>query len=172
MVLVLSFGFALWATSEQARVEAQVLDLERQIAQKSNSIKKLQEKKSETTVEIPQTVLNEQQIYELASARMLVSRKGFSWNRLLSDIESHVPQDVRLISIKIEEGSAVKQEGAAAIEVKAMGKQAGQMTEMMQSLEKSGGVFDLDQAIQDAVTESNEVPFTLKVLYRPTRGGA
>ena len=171
-VLIFSFGFALWVASEQARVETQKMDLERQISQKSNNIKKVLAEQSETRVEVPQTVLDDQQIYELASARMLVSRKGFSWNRLLSDIESHVPSDVRLVSIKIEEGSAVKQEGAAAIEVKALGKQAGQMTEMMQSLEKSGGVFDLDQAIQDAVIESNEVPFTLKLLYRPTRGGA
>ena len=171
-IFALSFGFALWIASQQAQVAVQIDELNRQKTQIEKNVKDLQEKANATTQEVPQTVLTEQQIYELASARMLLSKKGFSWNRLLSDIEGHVPQNVRLVSIKIEEGSAVKQEGGAAIEVKAMGRQVGQMTEMMHSLEKSGGVFALDQAIQDAVTESNEVPFTLKVIYRPVRGGA
>jgi Tfp pilus assembly protein PilN len=172
VVLIMSFGLALWVASEQTRLGARITDLNQQITQKSKYVNELVAKQAEITKEVPQTVLDEQQVYELASARILVARKGFSWNRLLSDIESHVPQNVRLLSIKIEEGSAVKQASAAAIEVKAMGKQAGQMTEMMQSLEKSGGVFELDQAIQDAVSESSEVPFTLKLLYRPVRGGA
>lgn len=171
-VLVLSFGFALWVASEKSRVEAQIADLDAERKQKEKSVKALQAQAAEGTKEVPQTVLTDQQAYELASARLLLSRKGFSWNTLLKDIESHVPKDVRLLTIKIEEGSRVKQDGGAAIEIKAMGRQAAQMTEMMQSIEKSGGVFELDQAVQDALSESGEVPFTLKVFYRPAGGGA
>lgn len=171
-VLALSFALALWVASEKAQVEAQIGELETQIRQREKAVKELQAKTAETKKEVQKTVLSEQQIYELASARLLLSRKSFSWNRLMSDLETHIPKDVRLTSIKIIEGSQVKQAGAAAIEVQAMGKQAAQMTEMMEKLEKSGGVFALDQAVQDAVAESGEVPFTLKVVYRPTRGGA
>ena len=65
-----------------------------------------------------------------------------------------------------ESGSVVAQ-----VEIKAIGQTSGQLTEMMETLEKSGGLFEVRSYGQYAVIETGEVPFTLRVTYAQNRGG-
>jgi hypothetical protein len=43
---------------------------------------------------------------------------------------------------------------------------------MMERLEKSGGLFAIRQSNQDAPDDTGEVPFTLALIYSPSRGAA
>src|SRR4030095_5190355 len=67
------------------------------------------------------TVLTEQQATQLASARQLINKKMFSWNRMISDIEEYVPKKARIMSIRVDEIGGAGQEGVATIRVKTLG---------------------------------------------------
>jgi hypothetical protein len=169
-VFCASLILAFWTATQKAQAESEINLLHRQVDDVQARIKILKEKSVETTKVVPQTVLTDEQKYQLASARQLINRKNFSWNNLLSDIEKHVPKQVRILSIKIAEGVKEADAGAIEVDITAAGKTAAQMTEMMADLENSSGKFVVDQSEQQAMSDEGDVPFTLRVLYRP-RGG-
>lgn len=171
VVLFAGMSIAFWTASGQARVASEIADLKSQISAKQESLKQLKAKTEQKQVVVTQTVLTEEQKYQLASARQLIAQKSFSWNNLLSDIEKYVPKRVRIISIKIVESAKPKDEGAILIEISASGDTPATMTEMMTSIENSSGRFMLDQANQQATDEDGSTPFNLKLVYRPFKGG-
>jgi hypothetical protein len=158
---------AFWTVTQKAQIVSDINLVRRQIDEKQRNLTRLKENFKEATVVIPQTVLSEDQKYQLASARQLIGQKSFSWNNLLSDIESHVPKNVRLLGIKIAESSKQLDAGTIEIEISATGRAATQMTEMMADIESSAGKFVVDQAEQSPVSEEGDVPFTLRLIYRP-----
>jgi Tfp pilus assembly protein PilN len=170
-VLFAGLSFAFWTATGQARVASEINELKGQITAKQASITALKEKAAKNKVVVTQTVLTEEQKYQLASARQLIAHKTFSWNSLLSDIEKYVPKRVRILSIKIVESAKPSQEGTVLIEIVAAGETPAQMTEMMTTIEGSSGKFTLDQADQQQTAEDGTIPFSLKVLYKPLRGG-
>ena len=107
---------------------------------------------------------------ELASARQLLARRAFSINRVMADLEHYVPKDAKLVGLKVEKVAPLGQPITAAIEVKAIGKTPAQLTEMMEKIEKSGGVFAIRQSTQEASQDTSEVPFTLVLVYTPGGG--
>ena len=115
--------------------------------------------------------ISEEQKLQLASARQLIQRKSFSWNRMISDLEGYVPKNTRIMSIKVDEIANVGEGVEARVEVKAIGTTAAEMTEMMANLEKSGGLFAVGNTGQETMTENGETPFTLALTYNPARGG-
>jgi hypothetical protein len=170
-VLFAGIGIAFWTATGQARVASEINELKSQISAKQEILKHLKEKSEKNKVVVVQTVLSEEQKYQLASARQLIAQKSFSWNLLLSDIEKYVPKRVRIISIKIVESAKPKDDGAILIEIVAAGETPANMTEMMSTIENSSGKFILDQAEQQATEESGSTPFSLKLIYRPSKGG-
>jgi hypothetical protein len=58
----------------------------------------------------------------------------------------------------------------AQVEIKAVGQASGQLTEMMESMEKSNGLFEIRSFSQEAALETGEIPFVLRVSYMPSRG--
>jgi len=170
-LLLLSGTFFVWIAGQKVEAEARTQELRQQIADRDRSVNELRKILDSKKVDVKQTELTAEQTYELAAARQLITRRAFSWNRLLSDIEKFVPNEAKILSIRIQESGKSSDPAAAAVEVKAIGKTAAQMTEMMSKLEHSGGLFAIDQASQDATDESGLVPFTLKLVYRPSRGG-
>jgi Tfp pilus assembly protein PilN len=170
VILCVNLIFAFWTITQKAQVAADINQIHRQIDEKQRSIARIREQSKDVPVVIPQTVLTDEQKYQLASARQLIGQKSFSWNNLLSDIEKHVPKKVRLLSIKIAESSKQLEAGTIEIEIAAAGRSAAEMTEMMADIESSAGRFVVDQAEQSAISEDGDVPFTLRLKYRP-RGG-
>jgi hypothetical protein len=170
-VLFAGASIAFWTATGQARVASEINELKSQISAKQENLKHLKEKAEKNKVVVVQTLLTEEQKYQLASARQLIAQKGFSWNLLLSDIEKYVPKRVRILSIKIVESAKPKDDGAVLIEIVAAGETPANMTEMMSTIENSAGKFILDQADQQAIDESGSTPFSLKLIYRPSRGG-
>jgi Tfp pilus assembly protein PilN len=170
-ILLAGMSFAFWTATGRAQVALEINDLKGQIKQKQASLDALKEKADKNKVTVIQTVLTEEQKYQLASARQLIAQKSFSWNALLSDIEKYVPKRVRILTIKIGEDAKTKEMGTVLIEIAAAGEAPAQMTEMMSNIENSSGRFTLDQADQIQTAEDGSVPFNLKLIYKPTRGG-
>lgn len=162
----------LWFVSEKGAVIAKADDLKRRIeSQKALADEARTERDRRKQADV-KVVVTERQAIELASARQLIQRKVFSWNRMISDIEEYVPKNTRIMSIKVDEIANTTEEAAARIQVKAIGTTANEMTEMMTNLEKSGGLFALAETGQEATTENGETPFTLNLIYSPRKGNS
>jgi predicted flavoprotein YhiN len=171
-VYLTSFWLFLWIATEKDRVLAKETELKLRIdgqRQAAIDAKLEQERRSNSQQKI---VATEQQALQLAAARQLIQRKGFSWNRMIGEIEDYVPKNTRILSIKVEEISNEADQVLASVQVKALGTTPGEMTEMMMSLEKSGGLFTVGETGQDATLESGETPFTINLTYKPSRGNS
>lgn len=165
-----SFWLFLWIAAEKDRVIGEETKAKQRIEgqkQAAEDAKREQERRKQAQQKI---VVTEQQALQLAAARQLIQRKGFSWNRMIGDIEEYVPKNTRIISIKVEEIASDAEQVMARVQVKAVGTTPGEMTEMMMSLEKSGGLFTVGETGQEATSESGETPFTLNLTYTPSRG--
>lgn len=162
----------LWFANEKGSVIVRADDLKRRIDSQKQLVKDATDEQDRRKKEQVRVVVTEPQAIELAAARQLIQRKVFSWNRMLSDIEEYVPKNTRIISIKVEESANTVDEAMARVEVKAIGTTSSEMTEMMISLEKSGGMFEVGETGQEATTENGETPFTLNLTYRPRRGNS
>ena len=162
----------LWITSEKSRVIAKAGETKQRIdGQKQLVAEKIREQEQKKR-EQQKIVVTEQQAMELAAARQLIQRRVFSWNRMIGDIEEYVPKNTRIMSVKVDEILNTAEEVSARVQVKAIGTTANEKTEMMLSLEKSGGLFVVGEAGQDPTTDSGETPFTLNLTYTPRRGNA
>lgn len=165
-----SFWLFLWIATEKDRVIAKETELKLRIdgqKQAADEAKREQERRNQAQQTI---VATEHQALQLAAARQLIQRKGFSWNKMIGDIEEYVPKNTRILSIKVEEITSDAEQVMARVQVKALGTTPAEMTEMMMSLDKSGGLFTVGETGQDAATESGETPFTLNLTYKPSRG--
>lgn len=172
LVSFISLWLFLWITTEKNvaiakadRIDMNIKDLQGQVATAK------QERERREHEQKPPDVTDQDRI-ELASARQLLDRKSFSWNKVMGTIERYIPKDARVVGLKVDEVAKLSQDDVATIEIKMIGKTTAQMTEMMEMLEKSGGLFAISQSNQDAPDENNEVPFTLALIYSPSRGAA
>jgi Tfp pilus assembly protein PilN len=161
----------LWIGSERNRVLARQTVIQQRVegqrAAYDDVIREQQRQKEQQQ----KVFISEEQKLQLASARQLIQRKSFSWNRMLSDLEGYVPKTTRIMSIKVDEIANGGEGVEARVEVKAIGTTAAEMTEMMANLEKSGGLFAVGNTGQETMTENGETPFTLTLTYNPARGG-
>lgn len=171
IAFLLGVWFWLWVSAEKSRVMAQAEMVSANIKENEDRVRQIREERDKQKQETEKVILSELDIAQLTSARQLVLRKGFSWNRLISDIERFVPNRVRITDIRLQGVTDESAGSLASVEINALGETAAQMTEMLTSLEKSGGLFTTEQAEQMAVDEANEVPFKLSLVYRPDRGG-
>jgi hypothetical protein len=169
-VILLSLWWLLWIGTQRSVVSAQIRQREIQIESQDAIAKEAARKEEERKRRSQQVVLPERDALQLAAARQLIAQKKFSWNRLVTDIENYLPKKARILSIRISEVYDVGEGVRGTIEVKGAGATSAEMTEMMTSLEKSGGVFQIEQASQDATSDNGEVPFSLRLIYTPSRG--
>jgi len=167
-----AFWLFLWMTAEKGRVLAKQTELTQRIEAGKQAAKDATDAEEKRKRERQKIVLTEEQAMQLASARRLIQRKAFSWNRMITDIEEYVPKNTRIMSIKVAEIVNTADEVMARVEVKALGTTPDEMTAMMSNLVKSGGLFIVGETGQEAATESGETPFTLNLIYKPSRGEA
>ena len=167
-VYFLALWLFLFITSEKSRVIAKQTEVRQRIDGQKAAVELANEELERRKLEQRKTVLSEQQAIQLASARKLIQRKMFSWNTLIGDIEQYVPKNTRIMSIKVNTTDEVM----AQVQLKALGTTTDELTSMMANLEKSGGLFIVGEAGQEATNESGETPFTINLVYRPSRGDA
>jgi hypothetical protein len=171
-IYFVAFWLFLWMTAEKSRVIAKQIELTQRIEGQKTAAADAIREQERRKLEQQKIVLTEQQAMQLASARQLIQRKVFSWNKMIGDIEVYVPKNTRLMSIKVEEIVNTTDEVTARVQVKALGTTPDELTAMMGNLEKSGGRFIVGETGQEATAESGETPFTINLLYKPSRGDA
>jgi hypothetical protein len=171
-VLLISLWLYLWTISELGLVTAKANSATARVRDAQERLEKANQENEKNAKAEQQPPISDLERLELASARQLLARRDFSFNHLIADLEPYVPKQARLTGLKIEKIAPLGQPISASVEIKALGESPAQMTEIMEKLEKSGGVFAVRQSTQEALQETNEVPFTLIVDYNPVRGEA
>ena len=157
--------------SEKSRVVARQTEVSHRIDTQREEVADALREQERRRLEQVKIVLSDDQKMQLASARQLIHRKEFSWNRMLSDIEEYIPKNTRIMSIKVEGVVSSSEDLAANLQVKALGTTPDELTAMMLNLEKSNGRFIVGETGQDPTAESGETPFTISLVYRPSKGG-
>lgn len=74
----------------------------------------------------------------LEAARALVSRKGFSWSQLFSDLEGFLPSDVRVARINVREVAQVGDQTRADLDMTVVGRAPTDVTGMIDEMNRSG----------------------------------
>ena len=111
------------------------------------------------------------QLRALQAAHELVDRKGFSWMRLLSDLEGLLPQDVKVSRIAIRNVRTVDNQTVAEFDLAVFSKTPGTITNMISLMQKAG-IFDarlVEQNLQKGRGESG-TEYVLYVIYSPRAG--
>jgi hypothetical protein len=170
-IAVVSIWLVLWVSSETSLVTAQADAVAQLISAKDGEVKAYQETQEKRRQEDSRIGLTDKDNQELAAARRLIAGRAFSWNGLIADIENYVPNKARITSVQVTEAFADTIGAVAVMEIKAVGETSAQLTEMMERLDKSDGLFQLRNFDQDAAAENGEIPFTIRVTYTPNRGG-
>ena len=117
--------------------------------------------------------LTAQQLLDLRAAHELVDRKGFSWSRLLADLESSLPDEVRVSRIAVRGVTTEANQTIAQLELAVFSKSPTTITEMISVMDREG-VFHANlraQNLQKGRAEAG-TEYELDVLYRPRAGVA
>lgn len=171
-IFLISLWLYFWTVSERGLVTAKANSVALRVRDAQEQLDKAHQESQNKVQEQQPPPITDIDRLELASARQLLERRAFSFNRLMNELEHYVPKEARLTGLKIEKLAPVGQSITARIEVKAMAKTPAQMTEMMEKLEKSGGLFAVRQSTQEALQENGEIGFTLNLSYTPAGGEA
>ncbi len=110
----------------------------------------------------------------LEAARALVSRKGFSWSQLFSDLEGFMPGDVRVARINVREVTQVGDQTRADLDLTVVGRAPTDVTGMIDEMNRSG-TFSAVPVSENQKSGRGELGFEwlLRVSYvqRARRGG-
>lgn len=110
----------------------------------------------------------------LEAARLLVSRKGFSWSQLFSDLEALMPGNVRVARINVREVAQVGDQTRADLDLTVVGRASTDVTGMIDQMNRSG-TFSAIPVSENQKSGRGEVGYEwlLRVSYvqRARRGG-
>ena len=109
----------------------------------------------------------------LPAAHELVDRKGFSWSRLLADLESSLPANVRVSRIAVRDITQQSNQTVAHLDLAVFAKNAATISEMISAMHQEG-IFQAElrnQNLQKGRGESG-TEYELSVVYRARPGYA
>jgi Tfp pilus assembly protein PilN len=133
MVSAVSLLALVYTLSEYRRVGAEADAAERGVAMMREQRKDLEHQ----VEEIRQTIPPEQR-QTLEAAHALVSRKGFSWSQLFSDLEDFMPQSVRVSRINVREVAQVGDQTRADLDLTVVGRTPSDVTGMITEMNRAG----------------------------------
>jgi Tfp pilus assembly protein PilN len=114
--------------------------------------------------------LTEEQRLTLDAAHLILDRKNFSWSRLFSDLESTLPQTVRVSRITVRDIYESGGRARAELELAVVGKQTTDVTKMMAEMARAG-IFSADLLTEKPASRGETgVEATLRVRYTPSSG--
>ena len=143
------------AKTEAATIEAEIVLLKQREHAALEQAKKMQ-----------QSLSAEQQL-ALPAAHELVDRKTFSWSRLLADLETSLPANVRVSRIAVREVTRQGDQTVAQLDLTVFAKEPATITAMVSSMNNEG-IFDVrivNQNLQKGRGEAGS-EFDLYVIYR------
>jgi len=160
----------VWLNGQKLTAQAKADSIEAQIRAREADEERAKKEEEKRRIEKMKMLLSEQEMYQLAAARQMISNKSFSWDQMIKDVDQYVPDNARVTNLKMTDFAAAGEGSVAQVELKALGKTTGEMTEMMKRLEDSNGRFRIAEAMQEQANEAGEIPFTLQLQYKITRG--
>lgn len=106
-----------------------------------------------------------------AAALALVDRKGFSWSRLLADLESALPGTVRVTRISVRDIAAQGDRTLTELDLAVVSKSPSTITEMIDQMDRAG-IFQAELRSQNLQKGRGEIgtEYELYVRYRPRAG--
>ncbi|HEX3559941.1 MAG TPA: hypothetical protein VHU19_12105 [Pyrinomonadaceae bacterium] len=115
--------------------------------------------------EISQTIPPEQR-ETLKAAHELVSRKGFSWSQLFSDLEEFLPESVRVSRINVREVTQVGDQTQAQLDLTVVGRAPTDVTGMVDEMNRAG-TFNAVPLTENQKSGKGEAGYewTLRVSY-------
>jgi Tfp pilus assembly protein PilN len=115
-----------------------------------------------------QKALNPEQSKALKSAHELVDRKRFSWTRLFGDLESVLPNGVRVTRIAVRHVAAHGGHTVADLELTVVATTPTTVTDMIAEMDR-GGIFHAELATQSLQKGKGETgaEYELNVQYSP-----
>lgn len=147
------------ARAQAARVEAEINQLKQQEQVLLNAAKQVENN------------LSAEQQQALPAAHQLVDRKGFSWSRLLADLESSLPDKVKVSRIAVREVNKQGEQTIAQLDLAVFAKDAATISDMIASMHQDG-IFEAEIRNQNLQKGRGEAgtEYELYVIYRSRPG--
>ncbi len=103
----------------------------------------------------------------LPAAHELVDRKAFSWSRLLADLESSLPNNVRVSRIAVREVTRQANQTVAQLDLSVFAKNSATISEMISAMHQEG-IFQAELRNQNLQKGRGETgtEYELFVIYR------
>ena len=157
--LVLVVRLTTTTRNEADRVQAEI-----------NQLKQQEQALLNTAKEVQNSLTAEQQ-QALPAAHQLVDRKGFSWSRLLADLESSLPDKVRVSRIAVREVNKQGDQTIAQLDLAIFAKDAAVISNMISSMHQEG-IFEAEIRNQNLQKGRGEAgtEYELFVIYRSRPG--
>ncbi len=133
VVSAVSLVALLYILSEYRAVNADAAVSDREVTAMREQQKDLERQAQEVMQAIP-----EEQRQTLDAAHALVSRKGFSWSQLFSDLEDSLPQSVRVSRINVREVAQVGDQTRADLDLTVVGRTPSVVTGMISDMSRAG----------------------------------
>lgn len=108
------------------------------------------------------------QLQTLDAAHVLVDRKRFSWSRLFADLESALPENVRVTRISVRDVAARGDRMLAELDLNVVSKSPTTITDMIAEMDRAG-IFQSEVRSQNLQKGRGEVgtEYELYVVYQP-----
>lgn len=114
------------------------------------------------------SMLTPEQQQAVPAAHQLVDRRKFLWSRLLSDLESSLPANVRVSRISVRDVTTQGDQTIAELELAVFAKTPATINEMISAMYQEG-IFQPELREQNLQKGRGETgtEYTLYVIYRP-----
>ena len=163
ILVIFSLGALVFIVRGTRAANAQAAQVQNQIT----TLKQDEQLLNKRAEEVKNALTSEQQQF-LKSAHELVDRKRFSWTRLLGDLETVLPKDVRVARISVRHVATSAGRTVADLELTVTAKTPTMVTDMIAEMDR-GGIFRAElrsQSLQKGRGESG-AEYELNVQYSP-----
>ena len=146
--------------TSKARQEAEVAEA------KINELKQREHDLLEAAKKVQNSFTADQQ-QALPAAHELVDRKGFSWSRLLADLESSLPNNIKVSRIAVRDVTRQADQTVAQLDLAVFTKNPSTISDWIADMHQ-GGVFEAEirnQNLQKGRGEAGS-EYELFVIYR------
>ena len=137
---------------------------------KINELKQEEHKLLEAAKQVQNSFTPEQQL-ALPAAHALVDRKGFSWSRLLADLETSLPNNIKVSRIAVRDVTRQASQTVAQLDLAVFTQNPSTLSEWIGQLHQDG-IFEAvlrNQQLQKGRGEAG-TEYELVVIYRARPG--
>jgi len=159
--LVLVVRLSTTARNEAARAEAEI-----------NGLRQREHTLLEAAKKVENSFTPDQR-QALPAAHELVDRKGFLWTKLLADLETALPNNVRVSRISVRDVTRRGDQTEAQLDLAVFAQSPSTISDMISAMHQEG-IFEVvlrNQNLQKGRGESG-TEYELAVVYRPRSGYA